>query len=337
MRLFSRKDLAASIVLAFLIGRSSVCAQGLGHLIFKGSHNSFGYGYQAITSQIDDWNVWFIELDIYKDGDTLIIKHPPNISKYDLDKALQAITDAQSTQERLTFLWFDIKNKPYEVIGLLIPKVKSHFGNLLYRPAEWKRIDGKVWPSYQELIARGKRYIAIFDEDDAKPDDDDLFMSESSYANATDTSKYPSQHIAFINRKGPDTNGITINPDDQYLWRSYDLGPAFPSDDLVPSVPSDWDNAADQGFNLLCANLFEEFWSFTRVQAPSPIVVDNNASGPEYGTFGNPAHSVSKGISLENIIAGTRVLIHAGIYDESPILIDQAMTLEAMGDTVEIK
>jgi hypothetical protein len=332
MRTFHLKIFVASVMVAFLIGRSS-SAQVLGYLCFKGSHNSYDKTV-SITSQIDDWNVWFIEIDICKDDDILKIKHTCGASEYDLDNALQAIKEAKLTQDRLTFVWFDIQvaccdfddDEPYEVIEPLVSKLNNYFGNEIYRPAEWKQIDGKVWPTYQELMARGKHYIMVFDEDDAKPDDDNLFMSAESYADAIDQERFPAQHIAFINRDGADTDGITINPSDQFLWRSYGL-----------NDPDDWNKATDLGFTLLCMDEIKQSWSFTQVQAPSPLVVNKAATGSEYGTFGNPAHSVYKALSFQNILPGTRLLIHAGFYDESVLLINKKLQIMAIDGTVEIR
>ncbi|EFK10431.1 conserved hypothetical protein [delta proteobacterium NaphS2] len=317
-------------------------AQGLGHSAFKGSHNSYDKSV-SITSQIDDWNTWFIEIDICMQNNVLKVKHLCSDSDYGLDNALEQIASAASSQERLTFIWFDIKDQtipvppflcqckfdddqPYEVIDLLVAKLKSYFGNKLYRASEWRNIDGKVWPSYQELLDRGKRYIAIFDENDAKPVDDYLFMSEASYADATNTTKHPVQHIGFISLDSFDMGGVTIDPNDQYLWRRYDL-----------TTSSEWVSAANLGFNILCTDYIDQPWSFAHVQAPSPIVVDNNASTSEYGTFGNPFHSVSAAVSLEKICPGTRILIHAGVYDEPPFQITKNLELLAIDGLVEIK
>jgi hypothetical protein len=338
-RLLHRDNvIMTGIIILLLIISLHAGAQPLGQLTFKGSHNSYDKA-ESITSQIDDWNVWFVEIDICKENDLLNVKHLCSNNDYGLDALLQGVKNAAATRERLTFLWFDIKghhlvfcecefdaDRPYEVIDLLVPRLEHYFGNALYTASEWKHADGKTWPTYQELMARGKRYIAVFDEDDAKPDDAHLFMSAESYADATSTEKFPAQHIAFINRDGPDTDGVSINLSDQFLWRSYGL-----------NDQEDWNEAADLGFSILCTDEVEQFWSFMRVQAPSPLVVNNAAAGPEYGTFGNPAHSIHKVLPFQHILPGTQMLIHAGMYDEPTLLINRKLQIVARDRSVEIR
>lgn len=330
----------------------------LDEFAYKGSHNSYDLG--PIDAQLDDWNVWQIELDLNACADCrdiLVAEH------CDEGKPLRGYLDelmrSKALSERVTFVWFNQKENlercPRWIDDLreTIEASMEPFGGteMVYRSDEFRGNDGSRWPSLEDLVSRGKHLILVieltppqsgttFEDFFVAVDDDHVKLADNLTA-------------VFINREdgGPSPH-TRPQPSDPYMWRGWDIG-----------CCNGFNHAMQSGMNLLSIDeimspggrcplqlwpewTFESgcdlhcYWSGSechRPHAPVPLVVDwtsGQARGDgQFGTFAFPFETVQAGVARAE--AGTAIVIRAGSYPQ-PVRLDKAARIRGDGGMVTL-
>ncbi len=297
---------------------------------FKGTHNSYAADI-SLNEQLDGYNVWQVELDLCGVDETsdhyVHVSHGGAILFCDDDRGrlidfLAQIRESNAGQNRVTFVWLDIKNdlccdwRGFSD-SLQLSKVRSDVvaglggsSVALYRKADWDQ-DQKQWPSVSELLSRGKRFIVIWGNDPATggfPDDyieDDsvLFMSRSHTPNLSEAS-----YVAFMNAAdgelGDQFSGMTPrDPANRYLWRAYGLNDS-----------NLWSSALHQGFQILSTDNYDASETYLPdVMPPHPFYVGPVHSGGR-GTFRFPLGRSSLAQANSTLANGGILMLSGGSF-----------------------
>jgi len=277
---------------------------------FKSSHNSYEPPL-VISELVEDLNIWCLELDLcgyYEDG-FIKVEHCGKDKGSDetgyaradfyLRDILESISELRGIDERFIILFFDIK------MGGLNPwdgddqqermaSIRWELGTYLawettfYSCDEWMA-DNQVWPSINQLVAAGKKYICFYDENDGNDYDEFFFITAQSKAEAQ-----LRDYVALVNIGDGDTSGgNTPSASDGWLWRGYYL-----------NDEQKYRDAAAAGFNILATDEIYAVWSYDWPVHP-PVPTYLNAKAPCYdipsvcastlGTLGLPFAAIEDG------------------------------------------
>lgn len=306
---------------------------------FKGSHNSYDQGH-FIPEQVDGFNVWSVELDLCGvSWDYYVeVKHGcTDTPRGYLFQYLAELLDSHGWRDRVTFIWMDIKEDcvwPFrcdwrdlsddERADLIADELLSVLGqDQLYTWLDWW-LDGQSWPSVAELVARGKHFVPIYDNNAHNPNHETLFVTATE-------SRYIYWHTGFLNSKDGDFIFGSRRPTDpdQFLWRAYDLENEW-----------EWNIASANGIHLLATDRYMNWWTFSSAAfPPAPIYVDRVDLGSGWGTYLNPLHEAHLDYGATVAAENTSMKIAPGNYGTGfPLTIDKPMTLEkessGLGDPV---
>jgi hypothetical protein len=304
--------------------------------IYKGSHNSYSRD-ESLAQQIDDYDVWQIELDVYDYRGDLKVNHTcdaASVANADTLETLlsKMVADSKTYFHRFTVIYVDMKECSIANWGQQIKdRMKNAFARSLgiahiYPAAEFTDRDHSEWPSYQELVRRGYYWGVIVDWHGEVPRnaalDDMLFYATSINppdenalslntvlvnvdggcdASSTSVSAAPSTIAGDCTPRGPrDCRWL------YRLWPNTTGSPAGCYDDCQSMNDKYWQNGTEKGYNFVATNCVN--WNHTfepPIHSPNPLFVDQFArtncpegySTCEWGTLSFPYHILMDAIT----------------------------------------
>jgi hypothetical protein len=149
--------------------------QRFNRFVYKASHNSFERR-ESLNEQIDTWNVWSLELDLWCYGNQILVAHqdPCGISccpcdAPDFGSRLDEVARAATRSQRVTWLDLQLHVTSRDAAAFcdrIEATLRAKLGSeRIYRAAEFAAPpphgDGLRWPSSQELVRRGKNFIIV--------------------------------------------------------------------------------------------------------------------------------------------------------------------------------
>lgn len=304
----------------------------LSQMRYKASHNSYERG-ESIDQQIDKWNVWMVELDIFWDEDQsdvgkVTVEHycgsPHNAQS--LAWELREAKEASIQSYRPTIIYLDMKDPPggdtcyqdWPYTLVYMDEVRKIINNILgesniYKAEDFKDVDKLKWPSWQELQRRGKRWIVILDTVAAGLDEQD--------------SKYFFGHWSGGNIF---TSSVLINSGNSWDKPFYDLGssgrdrwlyrlyPSWGDCGVFGETKTYWNNGVKENkYTFTATNCInKEYTMESPTHSPMPLYVNLTGSGNQFGTLANPYFG-SAGLqnAIVRVSSGVPLFIHPGSYD----------------------
>ena len=324
----------AGLLFVLLTGNASAGEACFNEYTYKASHNSYERA-EALDNQIDDWNVWMLELDLNWDAaaSEIWVDHDCNGSNKSktLRQALQTIAAAQLTYSpiagRVTVIYLEMKypaNDPcyndwpvqetYK--SALRQRVSQALGDSKVYPAsEFHNQDRSVWPTHHELLERGYRYVIILDEKPlhigGKTVAYDPFFFGVAYEDKQDMTAYPSNYVLINlsagNDNSPTNRVLNHRGSGRWLYRAYSNG-----SDCGDMDGAYWTTAVETGYNFVASNCVDREHTFQPpVHSPSPVWVwpeQANKVYSEYGTIRFPFSGFWGAYS--RVTAGDTVLVY---------------------------
>ena len=331
---------AASLLLVFnglpnrpAIAQDQLSGLPLDYFQFKASHNSYQRD-EDIDDQIDNYNVWCVELDLNWEtdcGPCITVDHCCDLvtdcaGEQRLDESIAEILRSTDTDQRVTFIWLDIKdpsiwwNRCHETWPANRREVIRNGmlglgSSTIYSKTEFDmdfKANGGHWPSWQNLRDRGKRFILVLEDAlDASGKDDDpiLFIAVGSLDDARRIS-----HATFINIEGADTTLGIPAPNDRWIYRAWG---------------ADWNKGVARGFNLIGTDDVDHGNTITdsRTHSPQPLYVNgfNFNSDRLWGTKSFPMNQIPP--ALVRATPGSTLRIRSGTY-AGPHTFDKPLLVE---------
>ena len=271
----------------FSIGRGE---KRFNKAVYKSSHNSYSRD-ESLASQIDDYNVWQIELDLCEAGRDIKVSHdtdPDSISAAPSLSALlnRMVSESETFSQRFTILYLDLKK--VESPENFNEKLKGIFTRALtvehiYPSQSFKDEDGSAWPSWQALVRRNFFWCVIVDWHGERPHnaaDDSLFF-EATSSNPPDDGAIERFNMVLVSVDGGcdvhTNNEAPQLKDDRWIFRIYPGGGcAF---DCKQHNGNYWNNAIANEYNLIASNCVNWDHTFgTPLHCPVPLYVDQSAN-----------------------------------------------------------
>jgi hypothetical protein len=311
--------------------------------IYKGSHNSETRT-ESLAEQIDDYNVWQLELDVYDyDGQLKIAGDtcdPLDLTRADsLDTLMSKLqSDSDPALHPFTLIYLDMKGMgqdgcAYSWGSQLNDRMKTVFTQELgegtiYPSSVFVNQDGSSWPSYQNLTTRGYRWAIVVDWHGMTPpgaDLDKLFFEATSTNptdNSVDAALSPSTVLVNI-EGGCDIDPTSTSPgirNNRWIYRAWPSGNCSTACALMSNLY--WGNAVERKYSFVatnCINYANTFLSPTH--SPDPVFVDqrNDVSCPiaslsvcEGGTKAYPFHNLNT--AVDRASAMVSLLLASGDY-----------------------
>lgn len=320
--------------------------------IYKSSHNSYDRD-ETLAQQIDDYNVWQIELDLCTSDEGLKVSHTCDAGTLASARTLKGslatlLANSRTYSQKFTLVYFDLKqnwaddaNAPANtgIYDEILSTIKALFGTHLYTPG-LLAVD-KDWPSFKALNGRGYYFAVVVDwhgaahTPNAARDDPDLFT--------VSVNNPPAQEFwsaVLVNVDGgcdaSPTSKAPTTPRGRWLYRYW------PScgQDCPQMNGAYWTNAVSKGYTFIATNCVN--WDHTfqpPTQSPQPLFVTraaavscpNGYTTCEWGTLGFPFHDLGK--ALQRASPLTTVSVGAGSYTlgPGPVTLNAPLTLTASG------
>ena len=145
---------------------------------YKASHNSYDQN-ESLAQQIDDYNIWQLEFDIYDYEGDLKVNH--SCDPWSVHEAVtlpgllnKMVAQSETYIYKFTIIYLDMKGNGLD--GCLIAnwggdiqdRIKSAFiqslgAEHIYPAKEFILEDQLHWPSFQELVRRGYYWGVVVD------------------------------------------------------------------------------------------------------------------------------------------------------------------------------
>jgi hypothetical protein len=277
--------------------------------IYKGSHNSEVRD-ESLAEQIDNYNVWQIELDIMDYNGDLKVPgdscDPASLSQADSLPTLLTKLQAESNPlaHPFTVIYLDMKGMgqnacAYTWGSAIKDRLKAAFTGALgqsaiYPSHEFVMTDGSSWPSYQNLTRRKYRWAVIVDWHGYIPQgftadptgcpaempyncftQDDLFFAATGSSPATPSSV--SANTVLVNlsagcNASPGPTVVSLPPrDNRWLYRGYPSGEC----------------------SLICSHMDGAYWNYAVKNVGYNFVATNciNYDDTFNGPYGALTHS----------------------------------------------
>jgi len=318
--------------------------------IYKASHNSYVRD-ESLASQIDDFNVWQIELDVYDYGQ-LYVNHDcvaPFTGADTLTALLQKLMNESTTLARkFTMIYLDMKGNGNDGCQIgwgsaLQQRLKDAFLNTfgmarIYSSGEFSAKDGSQWPSYQELVRRGHEVGVIVDWHGSNPaPSDDLFFYATS-TNPPDSGLAPNTVLVNVDGGCDDFPSGTAAPAAGLRWLSRMYPSGRCSLDCQEMNGNYWSNGLSKRYVYLATNCVDWEHTFSSsTQSPDPLFVAQPGAVDcpmsygqcEWGTVRFPFHDL--GAAIDRASPMVTLVVHGGIYvitrSGTPRIIDHSMVL----------
>lgn len=325
------KSYAAVMLLACTLINPCATAQTgldglpLDNFQFKASHNSFEKD-ELMDDQIDNYNCWGIELDLSYVGQecysTIEVYHPWGGRDMCLEAAIQEILRADDLDQRVTFIWLDVtrgnpSDWPANRRELIRKSMLALGAEHVYRKSEFDSdfaANQARWPSWQQIHARGKRFILVLEDsldETGYADDDVFFIAVPDHAWTASLT-----HATFINVKDAALDHGYPGPNDRWLYRSY---PSTGSSDTKT-----WEDGVSRLFNLVGTDDIDQDYTIldSRTHSPQPLYVDRTATVRLWGTRAYPMNDLSAAIARAS--PGITMRIRPGNYP-APVTFNKPM------------
>jgi hypothetical protein len=266
---------------------------------YKASHNSYERS-ETLDEQIDDYNVWMLELDCWWLDETIYVRHLCGGGNGDLfSSQLDEILDSDTLYDRVTFLYLELKKDctndncscgfgegcypwPSDYRSQFESRLNSKFGNRVYTADEWSQLDNHSWPSTQELVRRDKNIVVFLDERCTGDGGNDYFFEVGGSGG----------YDALVNRDGGCDGGGSpdaATPTSRYLYRAY---PGASCGGLCSEQNGGfWDDGTSLGYSFIATNCVSDSHTFdyTEIHSPFPTYVSASATGNDQrGTHSMP-------------------------------------------------
>lgn len=336
-------SIAAAITVTVAVGPipgRAHAADSLSHYSYKASHNSYERS-ESADEQVDDWNVWGLELDLCHTLEAgIVLQHGGLIhTRHGFGGFLDEFVSSQTWDRRLTFLWLDIKHESVcnywdndngsqawldQIRAVIDSRIPT---SMVYTRAEFDDVDSGLWPSVDHLLDRGKHIVVILDGghwDTDKPFHPYYFVTASSIAEARARAPW----AAFVNRADASLPvGEAPQADTRYIWRAYGL-----------NDEASWSLALDRRFHLPSSDKVDHSWTMgARTHPPRPMRVDlRNTGSEQHGTTAYPYETVPPAAArLRTTGARTILEIETGHYPQS-VTFDSPLEVRARNGVVTI-
>lgn len=279
------------------------------HIQFKATHNSYALDHSP-KSQIDDYNVWEIELDfgIPRDSSEFIVGHDcPEENEFGLKSLrdwIRNIKSANSLQYHPIILKLEAKTRDssgpfgdwcWDSVDKWVDWEKQLFEELRdviglqnwITPDSFRMNFGLTWPSIRRL--KGKFIISLQDNTD----------------NGHDDIKDPNSSSYFFIGGVPQL----------HIWSRK------PGEFSPIKNPSDFGRALKDSANrLIMDDGYQEPWSNVLVHSPLPSEVNSSHAGWQWGTSLEPfqtiGHAINASWTREGNSTSQIINLFAGNYDE---------------------
>lgn len=314
--------------------------------IYKASHNSYDRD-ESLASQIDNWNCWCLELDLhyYHSDNQIHVGHL--CGTFDsgplLSTKLNQIAQSVEQIDRVTVIYLELKTPCASTPGFpsswpasptyraaIQSALNGAFGSRVYPSVEFKTTDQFHWPSYQELLRRGYRWIVILDEQETAFSDSDFFFG---MARGNPPTAFEDNSVLVNSSQGGATPDRGTQPD-RWMFRAY---PGIACD--VGDDEGYFDAAIARGYNFIATNCIDRHYTMTpTTHSASPVRVTSGGSDAAFGTLAFP-YRFGDGLVQAVQRASPRVPISivGGLYLVPPgTRLDRTCVLRAHGGTVRI-
>jgi hypothetical protein len=282
--------------------------------IYKASHNSYERD-ESNASQIDNWNCWCLEFDIVWHPDSTVrVQHgcgdpfAPLLSTH-----LGLVNQSVESADRVTVIYLEMKpacsNWPARTVyrDAIRSALISEFGNTVYLSGEFKTTDNSRWPSYQELLRRGYRWVVILDEEETGFADDNYFfgMARGNPATAFEPNS------VLINSGNDDMVPDRGSQPDRWMFRAYPT----PRCDLGDNEDY-YDDAVANGYTFVATNCIDRHYTMApTTHSASPVHVTPAGTGTAFGTLAFPYRQGSGLVqAVQRASPRVPVRLNAGLY-----------------------
>lgn len=311
--------------------------QRLNSAIYKSSHNSYDR-HESLAQQIDAYNVWQIELDIYDFQGSLKVNHdcdPASISSAStLEGLLQKMmTESVTFRSRFTIIYLDMKGNgndgcAYSWGSQIGQRLTDAFVSILgaasiYPSSQFIQQDNLRWPSHQDLVRRGFNWSIIVDWHGTAPQQGNpqsIFFTVT-LSDRPDSSQEARDAVLVNVDGGCDASPTSEAPqvvNFRWLYRCY---PGSCGQACAQLDGAYWQNALAKGYNLIATNCIDRDHTFqSPTQSPDPLFVavpssikcPQNYATCEWGTITFPYHDVARAVNRASPMA--TLLVQPGQY-----------------------
>ncbi len=305
--------------------------------IYKASHNTYERN-ETSASQIDHWNCWCLEFDlVWHQDNTVRVQHgcgdpfAPLLSAH-----LNAVNQSVESADRVTVIYLELKpacsSWPARTIyrEAIRSAIITELGNAVYQSQEFKVLDQHRWPSYQELLRRGYRWVIILDEEETGFADDNYFfgMARGNPATAFEPNS------VLINSGNDDLVPNRGSQPDRWMFRAYPT----PRCDLGDNEDY-FDDAVANGYTFVATNCIDRNYTMTpTTHSASPVRVTSAGTGTAFGTLGFPFRQGSGLVqAVQRASARVPVRLDAGQYlVPSGTRLSRPVVLQSQGGTARV-
>ena len=331
--------------------------------IYKSSHNAYDR-HESLASQIDDYNVWQLELDVYDYRGGLKVNHNCDPASIDASSTLEfllekMVSESARFRDRFTIIYVDLKGDGHdqcvyawgsELGQRLTEAFESRLGKeRIYTSAMFVDRDQSRWPSHQELVRRGLNWGVVIDWHGTAPaqaNPDGVFFAVAQ-TDPFDSSREAANAVLINVDGGCDAAPVSVSPgstNERWLYRAYP-GPCGQNCDQLDGMY--WSIAVANRYNFVATNCIDRDHTFQPpTQSPDPLLVSSrvattcpqNYAACEWGTAGFPFKDLSA--ALRRASPMTTVLVNAGTYTvtaSGPMLVGQPMELRAIDGNVVMR
>ena len=306
--------------------------------IYKASHNSRERD-ETLSSQVDNWNCWCLELDLVWHTDNQIrVQHGCGSQESGGLLSVQLGLIAQSVEavDRVTVVYMEMKpacaNWPSRQVyrNYIQNALAATLPGGIYPASEFKGFDQQRWPSYQELLRRGYRWVVILDEEETGFADDDFFFG---MARGNPPASFEPNSVLVNSGLGGATPDRGSQPE-RWMFRAFP-GPFCD----VADDEEYFDGAIAKGYTFIATNCIDRHYTMTpTTHSPSPVRVTSGGSGTEFGTLAFP-YRFGDGLvqAVQRASPDVPVNIVGGIYHVVPgTRLSRSCVLRASGGPVRI-
>ncbi len=306
--------------------------------IYKASHNSRERD-ETFASQIDDYNCWCLELDLVWHTDNQIrVQHGCGSQESAglLSVQLGLIGQSVESRDRITVVYMEMKpacnSWPARQVyrDYIRNAVNAALPGGVYTSSEFKNVDQFRWPSYQELLRRGYRWVIILDEEETGFADDNFFFG---MARGNPPAAFENNSVLVNIGLGSVTPNRGAQPD-RWMFRAWP-GPRCD----VFDDEGYFDDAIAAGYTLVATNCIDRHYTMTpTTHSASPVRVTSTGSGTAFGTLGFPFRQGSGLIlAVQRASPAVPIKINAGLYQvPAGTRFSRPVTLRSEGGTARI-
>lgn len=290
-----------TLLAASLAGGSGARAQSVGPGEQRFNQGAYKASFTDNDADvIDAFNCWFVEFRIGTDGFNIWTLYTFCDQRQLLLLELEDLAESVDASQRVTVVdlklaittedcWTawpapeiyrrDIQNLCENAFGA--PRI--------YTSQEFKNVDGSSWPSYQELVRRGRNWVIILDEELTGYADDDFFFGmarRGAFSDGPPTEFEPNSVLIYSGHYN--LADWTTFPD-RWLYYSHFYTAACCGDPFRDDQGTFEDDIA-RGNNFIgtyCLN--EEYTMEPPIHSPAPVhVVRDPAPTAQFGTIYRP-------------------------------------------------